>query len=65
MGRPVHHGGVEFDNAFLVRDAAVADRVIAEVGLDNRDSGDRGIQRIDPREQQFHRLFEGPQAVRA
>ena len=49
VGRPVHDGGVELDDAFLVGDAAVADGLVVRVGLDDRDPGDRRVERVGAR----------------
>jgi len=65
VGRAVHDGGIEFDDAFLVRDAAVADGPVLRIGLDDRDAGDRRVERVGAGLEQLHRLLDGPQAVGA
>ena len=65
VGRAVHDGGVELDDALLVGDAAVADGVVGRVGLDDRDALDRRVERVGAGLDQLHRLLDGLQAVGA
>ena len=65
VGRPVHDGGVELDDAVLVGETAVADRVVLGVGLHDRHALDRRVERVVPLLDQLHRLLDRPQAVAA
>ena len=46
MGRPVHHGRVQLDDALLVRQAAIADGHIVGIVFDQRHSGNDSLERI-------------------
>ena len=60
----VHDAGVEFDHAFFVGQAAVADGVIFGIFLDDVDAGDHGVQRVAAAAG-FHGALAGAQAVGA
>ena len=65
VGRPVHHGGVELDDPFLVGQPAETHRVVGRIGLDDRHAFDRGVHRVVAGVHQLDRLGHGFQAVGA
>src|SRR5690349_19560716 len=46
MRRAVHDGGIKFDDAFFVRQAAVSDSQLVRVVFDGRDAVDDGFERV-------------------
>ena len=63
-GRPVHDGRVELDDSVFIGQAAIADRMIVGIGLDDRHPLDRGVEWIVAR---FiaSSLFNSRQAIAA
>ena len=48
VGRPVHDGGVQLDDAVLIGQTAQAHRVVLGIGLDDRHPLDRRVERVVP-----------------
>ncbi len=59
----VHDGSIELHDALFVRDAAVADRHVIGIVLDDVDARDDGVQRIAPRLQNVPRLLDRLETV--
>lgn len=51
----MHHGGVQFDDAVLVGQSAVADRQFFRIILDDGDSLDDRFERVDSLGEKFIR----------
>src|SRR5262245_411085 len=62
--RPVHHAGVQFDFAFLIRQPAVADRSVVRIVLDDVDARDDCVERVAARFQDLHCSFEATDSTR-
>ena len=59
----VHDGGVQLDDALLVRDAAVADSHVVRIELGDVDAGDGGVERVLPLDEGLACHLRGLEAV--